>query len=209
VASAADSAHDNDTLDCVVAGEGGYEALNHNPSVTNWDETGLPAGRNLLPDVWAPACGVALLIYVGTLALARARWGAAADADDAATRPPPLQDAKYGAADPAFAWVSELFAVAFLASAARNAGALSFLRRDSAQASVVLCVVLINCVAAHAHWLMAYNKGPVYDSCFGRKMQVSEKPSAVCSFNLCSCKHHHHHHHHHHQASKTTFNANG
>jgi hypothetical protein len=138
-------------------------------------EDASPAYRDFLPDVWVPACIMAVLIYFGTLALVQAQW-IPSDNADTFRETPPLHDAKYSsAADPYFSWVAELCAVAFLASAARNLGTIAFMRRGSSQTSVLLCVTLINLVAAHAHWLMAYGVGPVYDSCFGRRMHVRAK----------------------------------
>jgi hypothetical protein len=129
----------------------------------------------MLPDVWVHTCAIALIIYVGSLAAFGALPGGGGAA---ASR---LQDPKYMPEnnDATFKWVSELCAAAFVASAARNAGALVFLRRGSSQRAVVWCVVLINCVAAHAHWLMASGNAPVFDSCFGGRMHV-KRPAFIC-----------------------------
>ena len=113
------------------------------------------------------ACIIATLIYVGALAI----FGALPGSKGAAASW--LQDPRYmNEEDETFKCVSEMCTAAFLASAARNVGALVLWRDWSAQRPVVWCVVLVNCVAAHAHWLMASSSAPVYDSCFGRKMHV-------------------------------------
>jgi len=166
VTSAVDSEASNEAFECVMVGSA--EDLGDS-------EDASPAYRDFLPDVWVPACIMAVLIYFGTLALVQAQW-IPSDNADTFRETPPLHDAKYSsAADPYFSWVAELCAVAFLASAARNLGTIAFMRRGSSQTSVLLCVTLINLVAAHAHWLMAYGVGPVYDSCFGRRMHVRAK----------------------------------
>ena len=163
VASAVDLEASNEAFECVMVG--GAEYFGDSEDIS-------PACRDFLPDVWVPACIVAVLIYVGTLTLVQAQWIPSEHARASGVTLP-LHDAKYSATiDPYFAWVAELCAVAFLASAARNLGTLAFMRRGSSQTSVLICVTLINLVAAHAHWLMAYGIGPVYDSCFGRRMHV-------------------------------------
>jgi bacteriorhodopsin len=127
--------------------------------------------KNVLPELCAPSCAAAIVVYIGTLLLVGAPLWPSTSLDDGDSW---LHDIKsYPEPDPAFARMCLLCAVAFMAAAVHNATALIFLRRGAAQRSVSHCAVCINVTAAHAHWMMGAGHSPTFNSCFGRTMHAT------------------------------------
>jgi hypothetical protein len=118
------------------------------------------ASRNALPDVWHYACGIGLCTYVTCVSTFKSypdMFG------DAALLP-----------DERYQNVSWMSCTGLLVAAFKNCMAISNSHHlDRKRRSVLNCMLMVNCISAHAHYLIATGALPVWRSCFGRTMHAA------------------------------------
>ena len=148
--------------------------------------------RNVIPDIWHYICGLAIVIYVSLVLVFRGLfiWSPEVFSDSSFREVAPAHTEEDGScgtsigttvADGVLSWqdddkyknISWISMTALLLTGIKKMISLLNNGLDKRRRSVLYCVMTVNLISAHSHFLIATGALPVWRSCFGRTMHAA------------------------------------